>query len=95
MTCYIIPLMATLVHYGMRKKYPALGADPRQGRLTMMLGGASVFGVIDHAWNGQLMMVSASIGMDLALGTIITAAVVGLWALMTAVQSRSPVKTAA
>jgi hypothetical protein len=95
MGCYIIPLMATLVQYGMRKKIPALAASPRQGWLTMMLGGASVFGVIDHAWNGELLMVSANPGWDLALGAVITAAVCGIWALVTATHSRSPATTGA
>ncbi len=95
MACYIIPLMATLVHYGLRKKVLAPGANPRQGWLTMMLGGASVFGVVDHAWNGEIFLVSSNPGWDLALGAAITAAVTGLWALATASSRRSPAKTAA
>jgi len=95
MGCFVIPLMATLVHYGMRKRVPALGTDTKQGWLTLMLGGASVFGVIDHAWNGELLMVSPNLGWDLALGAVITAAVTGIWALVTATRSRSPAKTTA
>ena len=95
MACYLIPLLATLVHYGMRKKIPALAAGPQQGWLTLMLGGASVFGVVDHAWNGELLMVSPNLGWDLALGAVITAAVTGLWALVTVSRSRSPAKTTA
>jgi hypothetical protein len=95
MTCYIIPLLATLAHYGMRKKIPALGADPKQGWLTMMLGGASVFGVIDHLWNGELFLVSPNMMWDLMLGTVITAAVVGLWALVSASHGNNAVKASA
>jgi hypothetical protein len=95
MACYIIPLMATLVHYGMRRKMPTLAASPNQGALTTMLGGASVFGVLDHAWNGELFLVSQNLGWDLALGAVITAAVTGLWALVTAAQNRSTTRTSA
>jgi hypothetical protein len=95
MACYIIPLMATLVHYGMRRKVPALAARAHQGSLTMMLGGASVFGVLDHAWNGELFLVSQNLGWDLALGAVITATVTGLWALVTAAQNRSTTGTSA
>jgi hypothetical protein len=95
MTCFVIPLLATFAHYGMKKKIPALQADPKQGWLTMMLGGASVFGVIDHLWNGQLFLVSPNIGWDLLLGTTITGAVVGLWALVSASYGKNAVKASA
>ena len=95
MACYIIPLLATFVHYGMRKKVPALSASPRQGWLTMMLGGASVFGVIDHLWNGELFLVSSNIMWDLALGTVITAAVTGLWFVVCRIQAAAPQKATA
>jgi hypothetical protein len=91
MTCYIIPLLATFVHYGMRKRIPALRADPKQGWLTMMLGGASVFGVVDHLWNGELFLLGPNMTWDLMLGTTITGAVVGLWALVTATRSKNAV----
>lgn len=95
MTCYIIPLLATLAHYGMRKKIPALQASPKQGWLTMMLGGASVFGVIDHLWNGELFPVGPNLGWDLMLGATITAAVTGLWAVVTASRVRTALKASA
>jgi len=95
MGCYLIPLMATLVHYGMRKKMPALQASPRQGWLTMMLGGATVFGVIDHMWNGELFLLGPNLFWDLMLGATITTAVVALWAIATASRSPASSKTGA
>jgi hypothetical protein len=47
-----------------------------------MLFGASVFGVVDHAWTNELFMISTSWPMDLALGSAITACTVGLWGLL-------------
>jgi len=95
MTCYIIPLLATLAHYGMRKKIPTLNTDPKQGWLTMMLGGASMFGFIDHLWNGQLFLLGPNLEWDLMLGTTITGAVVGLWALVRATRNKNMVKASA
>jgi hypothetical protein len=91
----MIPLLATFVHYGIRKKIPALQADPKQGWLTMMLGGASVFGVIDHLWNGQLFLVGPNLGWDLMLGTTITGAVAVFWAVFAAYSGRTPAKAVA
>lgn len=93
MGCYIIPLIATIVHYGMRKRMPAMQASPRQGWLTMMLGGASVFGVMDHMWNGELFLLGPNLFWDMMLGATITAAVVALWAMATAMPARTAQRT--
>ena len=50
----------------------------------MLLYGAAGFGVIDHAWNGELFAFTIP---DLLLGFVITAALVvgwGIWMLFSA-----------
>jgi hypothetical protein len=81
MVCYAVPLAAGIIHGAWRKS--ARKADPHGFWLTLMFLGASLFGVIDHAWNGELLLIGPNIMMDLGLGTAITAGVIGSWKLVT------------
>jgi hypothetical protein len=77
MVCYIIPLATGLITVARRK---VMHKKDKEGLwLSLMFAGASVFGVIEHAWNGELMMIGPNIASDLALGTAITAGVFVSW----------------
>lgn len=74
--CYSIPLIASAVSTCVWKKKKK---DPKIWRLNLMLYGASIFGVIDHLWNGELFFISDNVAKDLLLGVVITAAIFTGW----------------
>jgi hypothetical protein len=82
MVCYAVPVVAAVVHYGLRKNVKGLNANPRQSWLTLLLAGGGMFGFIDHLWNGELAMIGPSLLSDLALGTVITLGIVCLWEIL-------------
>lgn len=82
MVCYVIPVAAALVHYGLRKNVRKLSESPRQSWLTLLLAGGGMFGFIDHLWNGQLFLIGPNLLLDLALGTIITLGIFCLWEIL-------------
>ncbi len=61
--------------------------DTRQRQLSQLLLGGALFGIVDHAWNGELLLVGPDILKDLALGVTITIVIFGVWALTPAVQA--------
>ena len=50
--------------------------------LNLLLYGCSIFGFVDHFWNGELFAVSDNIARDLLLGVAITFAIFCIWAVM-------------
>ena len=82
MVCYVVPVVASLVHYGLRKNVKNLDKNPRQSWLTLLLAGGGAFGFIDHLWNGQLTLIGPSLLSDLALGTAITVGIFLLWEIL-------------
>ena len=73
MGCYTVPLVAAGIHYFMRKKNPSWMNNKHHKMLNLLFVGAAVFGVVDHAWNGELLAFSLA---DVALGAAITVALV-------------------
>ncbi|MBL7160234.1 MAG: hypothetical protein ISS93_00065 [Candidatus Aenigmarchaeota archaeon] len=77
MVCWAVPLIATVVGFVARK------ASRRGGVhgfwLNIMLLGGALFGAIDHLWYGELFIITANWGMDLALGGAITAGITAGW----------------
>ena len=73
MVCYAIPLAAGIINAVRRKTFRK--EDKEGFWLSLMFAGASVFGVVDHLWNGQLFLIGPKIVSDLALGATITAGV--------------------
>jgi len=82
MVCYVVPVAAALVHYGLRKNVKKLNESPRQSWLTLLLAGGGMFGVIDHLWNGELLLLGPNLLADLALGTAITVGIFCLWEVL-------------
>ncbi len=82
MVCYAVPVVAALVHHGLRKNVKGLRENPRQSWLTLLLAGGGMFGFIDHLWNGELTMIGPNLLSDLALGAIITTGIFCLWEVL-------------
>ena len=81
MGCYVVPLIATVAHYSLRKKKPSLNTPNARVLNTLFLG-ASVFGIVDHAWNGELLFRGENLFLDLLLGFTITAVIFLVWGVM-------------
>ena len=56
----------------------------------LMFYGGSLFGIIDHLWNGELFLVSEEWVKDLVLGIVITAGTILAWAIVLTFAKRSP-----
>ncbi|MFH1552656.1 MAG: hypothetical protein ABID83_03340 [Candidatus Omnitrophota bacterium] len=82
--CYTVPLLTSVVTTLMWKKKK----DPKLFKLNLMLYGASIFGVIDHLWNGELFLISGNVAKDLLLGVAITAAIFVGWTVSLRTGSR-------
>ena len=80
MVCYIVPLVATMVGAVTRKSLHK--SDSNGFLLNIMLLGGALFGVIDHAWSGQLFMFGANWLMDMALGGTITMGIFATWGVI-------------
>lgn len=79
MGCYTVPAAAAIIHFFLRKKNPAWLRSQEHKWLNLMLGGAAIFGVVDHAWNRELFVFSVP---DVMLGFTITAAILAAWGVM-------------
>lgn len=77
MVCYIVPLAAAAIGAMIRKKTGSRGGHGFW--LNIMLFGGSIFGVVDHFWNGELLAIGANWTADLALGGAITASIFAGW----------------
>lgn len=78
MVCYIVPLavaVITSIFWGSSEK------GPSGWWLNLFLYGAALFGVVDHLWNGELLLISEQWHMDLLLGVTITATIFGGWGI--------------
>ena len=82
MVCYAIPTTAAVIHYFMRKNNPKIGKSIQHRWLNLLLVGGAIFGIVDHAWNGELLLFGPNLFMDLALGAVITLAIVIAWQVM-------------
>ena len=66
---------AALIHHYMRKKNPEWNSNKYHSTLNMILLGGAAFGIVDHAWNGELLFRGENILTDLMLGVVITISV--------------------
>lgn len=79
MGCYTVPAVSAIMHFIARKKNPELGKDERHKTLNLMFLGGAIFGVVDHAWNRELLSFSFQ---DVMLGFVITLSIIATWGLM-------------
>jgi hypothetical protein len=55
-----------------------------------MFYGGSLFGVIDHLWNGELFLVYENWVKDLSLGVVITVGIIMAWKGILTLAKRTP-----
>jgi hypothetical protein len=84
--CYLGPTTAAIVTTFMWKSKKTL----RLFWLMLMFYGGSLFGVIDHLWNGELFLVSENWVKDLSLGVVITAVIIMAWKGILILAKRTP-----
>ena len=51
--------------------------------------GGAIFGIVDHLWNGELLLISEDIGYDLLLGAVITTVIFVFWGIMVYVDKKT------
>lgn len=78
MGCYIVPLIAAIAHYGLRKKIKGFD-NVHQLWLNLLFLGGAVFGVVDHIWNKELFLIGENLVFDLMLGVLITVVIFIVW----------------
>ncbi len=79
MGCYTVPTAAAIIHFFMRKKNPEWKVSEKHKTLNKLFLGGTIFGVVDHWWNGELFAFSAR---DILLGFVITASIMLVWLVM-------------
>lgn len=84
--CYLGPTTAAIVTTCMWKSKKRVSVF----WLMLMFYGASLFGIIDHLWNGELFLVSEAWVKDCMLGIVITAGLVLAWAIVLILARRYP-----
>jgi predicted outer membrane lipoprotein len=93
MVCYAVPLVAALIHSGMRKKVTSWKHSTHHLWLGLLLAGGALFGVVDHLWNGELFLVGDNIVLDLMLGLTITVVIFAAWGIIVALDKIAAKKT--
>jgi hypothetical protein len=66
--------------------------NPRLNLLFLMLLGGAIFGVVDHAWNGELLNIGADPVPDILLGVAITLTTFAIWAAITVFDRIDPAR---
>ena len=89
MVCYAVPTVAAIIHYATRKNISSWKASVHHLWLTLLLVGATVFGIVDHLWNGELFLIGENVGFDLLLGVVITIVTIAVWAVVVIVDKKS------
>jgi hypothetical protein len=85
--CYTIPLVAAITTSFIWKKKRIL----KLWWLALMFYGGSLFGIIDHLWNQELLLISKNWLKDLCLGGVITAGIILAWRVILALAKKSPI----
>ena len=80
MVCWIVPLIATVIAFVGRKV--SRRKDAQSFWLNIMLLGGTLFGAIDHLWNGGLFLIGTNWLMDMALGCTITLGIATGWGVI-------------
>lgn len=83
--CYLVPTAAAITATFIWKKSKSL----KLWWLLLLFYGGSLFGLIDHLWNGELFLISENWVKDLALGAVITATITLAWSLILLLAKRN------
>ncbi len=79
MVCYVVPMVAAILHYSLRKRVVSFKKNVHQLWLNLLFLGGAVFGVVDHIWNRQLFLVGERLFSDLMLGVLISLVIFVVW----------------
>jgi len=60
----------------MRRKIKGWREDVYQSWLNLLLAGGTIFGVVDHLWNGEIFLIGENVLLNLLLGVVITTVIV-------------------
>ncbi|MBT4824243.1 hypothetical protein HN695_02535 [Candidatus Woesearchaeota archaeon] len=93
MGCVTVPAAAAVVHYFMRKNKPEWKISQKHKWLNLLLAGGAIFGIVDHAWNGELFMISPNLFSDLMLGVVITGIIYLAWLYVVHSSKADAIKT--
>ena len=85
--CYTVPAASAIVTTVIWNRTK----DVKLWWLNLMFWGGAFFGVIDHLWNGELLLISENIISDLSLGVVITSAIYVGWKIIIAMSKTHPV----
>lgn len=83
--CYDVPLAAAITTTLVWRKNRSL----KTWWLSLMFYGGSLFGVVDHIWNGELFLISKDWAKDLLLGIMITAVIFLAWKIIMVLAKRN------
>ncbi len=96
MVCYTVPTTAAIMHYFLRKRVPSWKDNEKHKWLSMLLLGGTIFGVVDHLWNGELFLFGEKPILDIMLGIAITLTILFAWAIIASLDksaTKNSVKT--
>ncbi len=82
MVCYIVPTIAAIGHYILRRNINSWRENTYQIWLSLLLAGGAIFGIVDHLWNGELLLIGENILSDIMLGISITITIFIIWAVL-------------
>ena len=80
--CWVIPTVTGIIVHSVRKTKRMNGS--KGFWLQLLLMGGAIFGIIDHIWNGELLLLGAQPMKDIALGVVITVGIFVIWGIITA-----------
>ena len=82
MVCYVVPTIAAIGHYILRRSIRSWRENTYQIWLSLLLAGGAIFGIVDHLWNGELLLIGENILSDIMLGISITITIFIIWAVL-------------
>jgi hypothetical protein len=88
MVCYVVPAAAAIIHYGLRKTKINWKKSTSHLWLSLLLFGGAIFGIVDHLWNGELLMFGENLLLDISLGIAITITIIVVWAVLISLNKR-------
>lgn len=88
MVCYAVPAAAAIIHGIIKRKNPEWKNNEKQRWLSLLLTGGSIFGIVDHLWNGELFLIGKNIFSDIALGFAITLSIFAVWGIYAALHKQ-------
>lgn len=89
MVCYTIPLAASIIHAVSRKKISSWRNNIHHMWLNLLFVGGAIFGIVDHIWNGELLLIGENIGSDILLGLTISVIIYFAWIIIVALDKSS------